>query len=210
MNVVTNDAGRRALVRYCAAAATAALVLASAACSGDTGGSAAGTASPGASVATTTAGSPTSATGGTSPTGGTSSAAQAATSYADAAAPADGQFASSSRNIGCRMTTSLVYCFIFTKNWANPARPASCEGDVYGQELGVSTSGRAETRCDGQPQLDLDMSAAKVSDRVPVLAYGHAYRLGDFRCSSDQTLVRCENTATQHGFTLAKENYTLF
>jgi hypothetical protein len=42
------------------------------------------------------------------------------------------------------------------------------------------------------------------------LAYGGALRAGDFTCRSDSTAMRCENTESGHGFTLAIERYRLF
>jgi hypothetical protein len=43
-----------------------------------------------------------------------------------------------------------------------------------------------------------------------VLAYGHGVRDGQVLCVSQPAALRCEYVATGHGFTLAKEAYTLF
>jgi len=42
------------------------------------------------------------------------------------------------------------------------------------------------------------------------LAYGESVRAGDFTCRSDKAAMRCENTESGHGFTLAIEQYHLF
>lgn len=198
--------GFRAGGRLVLPLALLALVAPLTACTDKTGGTAA-PATSGAAVPAASAGAGGSASAAAGASAGANAAAAA---FPESAPPSDGKFSAPSRNIACEMGAQETYCFILHKNWPDPAKPASCEGDVYGQELGIGGSGTAVNRCDGQPQLGIDMVAGKIKDSVPLLDYGHAFRLGSFRCASEQTLMRCENTATKHGFTMAKEAFTTY
>jgi hypothetical protein len=108
-------------------------------------------------------------------------------------------FITPSKNIGCSMTTVGARCDIGDRSWTAPPKPASCHLD-YGNGVSVSASG-ATVSCAGDTVL-----AATTN----VLAYGHGVSNGQVECVSQTTGVRCEYLATGHGFTLAKEAYTLF
>ena len=104
-----------------------------------------------------------------------------------------------SRNIGCYVGSDVARCDIVSKSWKPPAPPDDCELDFGG---GVSVSQREEgtLTCAGDTVLGADET----------LHYGEAVKVGDFTCDSESAGVRCENTATGHGFTLSREKYTLF
>jgi hypothetical protein len=169
----------------------------------------------GACTATTTTAAPAvtvSASGAPTP-GTTTPSATAPNGTADSTAPAAATpsanivtvtgdtsfFITPSNNIGCAVTTSSARCDIGDRSWTVPPKPASCQLD-YGNGLVVSASGAAVS-CAGDTVLHVTTS---------VLPYGHGVRNGQMQCVSQSTGVRCEDLATGHGFTLAKEAYTLF
>jgi hypothetical protein len=108
-------------------------------------------------------------------------------------------FITPSKNIGCSMTMSGARCDIGDRSWTPPPKPPSCHLD-YGNGVSVSASG-ATVSCAGDTVLYVTTN---------VLAYGHGISNGQVECVSQSTGVRCEYLATGHGFTLAKEAYTLF
>jgi hypothetical protein len=108
-------------------------------------------------------------------------------------------FVTPSGNIGCAATTSGVRCDIGDRSWTAPTKATSCQLD-YGNGVFVGPNGAGMT-CAGDTLLHATTT---------VLAYGHGVRVGQILCVSQSTGVRCEYVPTGHGFTLAKEAYTLF
>lgn len=108
-------------------------------------------------------------------------------------------FVSPSGNIGCYLDKSGARCDIGRKNWEPPPAPADCDLD-WGAGVSVYEAEEASFTCAGDTVL-----GAKEK-----LAYGKSLRAGDFLCSSDSKAMRCENTESGHGFTLAVEQYNLF
>jgi hypothetical protein len=131
------------------------------------------------------------------PTAGTSTAASDTTVVS-----ANTQFITPSRNIRCVFSPDPagVRCDITSgsTSYTAPPKPANCEFD-WGQSFDVNGQGAGHLIC--------------ISDAVPgnrVLEYGHAFKSGSYLCTSTQAALRCENTDTKHGFTLARSRYTLF
>jgi hypothetical protein len=108
-------------------------------------------------------------------------------------------FASPSGNIGCYLTVEGARCDIAKKSWAPPPAPESCTLD-WGFGVAVGKAGEATFTCAGDTVLG-------AQDK---LEYGRSLKAGPIRCDSDSSGMRCENTATGHGFRLAKEQYDLF
>jgi hypothetical protein len=111
----------------------------------------------------------------------------------------DANFVSPSGNIGCYLDKSGARCDIVRKNWEPPPAPGDCDLD-WGTGLSVYRAEKARFTCAGDTVLG-------GKDK---LAYGKSLRAGDFTCSSDSRAMRCENTESGHGFTLAIEQYNLF
>ncbi len=111
----------------------------------------------------------------------------------------DATFVSPSGNIGCYLDRSGARCDIDRKNWQPPPAPDDCELD-WGSGISVHRAEEATFTCAGDTVLG-------GKDK---LAYGTSLRAGDFTCSSDRRAMRCENTESGHGFTLAVEQYDLF
>jgi hypothetical protein len=111
----------------------------------------------------------------------------------------EANFVSPSGNIGCYLTSSSARCDIVRKNWEPPPAPADCDLD-WGSGVSVFEAEEATFTCAGDTVLG-------AKDK---LAYGESLRAGDFTCSSDSKAMRCENTQSGHGFTLAIEQYNLF
>jgi hypothetical protein len=111
----------------------------------------------------------------------------------------EANFVSPSGNIGCYLTESAARCDIVRKNWEPPPAPTDCDLD-WGSGISVSGAEEAAFTCAGDTVLG-------AKDK---LAYGKSLRAGDFTCSSDSKAMRCENTKSGHGFTLAIEQYNLF
>ncbi|AGL20371.1 DUF6636 domain-containing protein [Actinoplanes sp. N902-109] len=122
---------------------------------------------------------------------------QALGDAAPSAAPtlvSEAGFRTPSGNIGCYLTRSQVRCDIAAKAWTPPSRPADCELD-YGSGL---TLGR---------EVSFVCAGDTVLGARQTLSYGSAIQSGDVRCDSGETALRCANVATNHGFTLAREQY---
>lgn len=107
-------------------------------------------------------------------------------------------FVSPSKNIGCSLSETGARCDIGDRTWAPPPKPASCELD-FGQGVTVVGTSPATLTCAGDTVL--------VGDKV--LDYGHLASRGDFECRSATSGMSCRNVKTNHGFSLAKEKYTL-
>lgn len=107
-------------------------------------------------------------------------------------------FVSPSKNIGCSLSESGARCDIGDRTWAPPPKPPTCDVD-FGQGVTVVGTSPATLTCAGDTVL--------VGDKV--LEYGHLATRGDFECRSAQSGMTCRNVKTNHGFSLAKEKYTL-
>ncbi len=149
-----------------------------------------------------------SATSGVAAAGATSAGATTPASSPTAATPSvvietatseTSVFVTPSGNIGCGITATNARCDIGDRSWTAPPKPASCKLD-YGNGVSVDATG-AHVACAGDTLLHVTTT---------VLAYGHGLRNGQFLCVSQPTGVRCDDETTGHGFTLAKEAYTLF
>jgi hypothetical protein len=66
--------------------------------------------------------------------------------------------------------------------------------------VSLRASGRARPNCAGDTVYD---------SRARILAYGQVWRRGGLTCWSRTVGLRCTN-AQRHGFTLARERYTVF
>jgi hypothetical protein len=108
-------------------------------------------------------------------------------------------FITPSKNIGCAVAMTDARCDIGDRSWTTPPKPASCMLD-YGNGMDVNANG-AVVSCEGDTVLN------RTQD---VLQYGYGIRNGQMQCISQSTGVTCEDVATGHGFTLAKEAYTVF
>jgi hypothetical protein len=108
-------------------------------------------------------------------------------------------FVSPSHNIGCVISSQSVRCDIRVHSWQSPPKPKSCELD-YGGGVAVDKSGRAQFLCAGDTTLEAG----------PVLGYGDSVSRGRFRCTSQESGMRCVNKRSGHGFFLAKQSYRLF
>ncbi|MDX6587185.1 MAG: hypothetical protein QOI31_1658 [Solirubrobacterales bacterium] len=106
-------------------------------------------------------------------------------------------FTTPSKNISCAVTEEFVRCDIFEHSYEPPPKPASCEFD-YGSSLSVGVEGPAEFAC-------VSDAVTGSPDTLTVLEYGTQTTVGPFRCESSEAGVRCENTDTGSGFTLARE-----
>jgi len=112
---------------------------------------------------------------------------------------ADAAFETPSRNITCVMSRDSVRCDIARKDWAPPAKPASCTL-AWGNGI-VIENGKAQFTCAG------DTTAGKAT---MILPYGASVRAGHVQCDSNQTALRCEDQRSETGFTLAIARYNLF
>lgn len=108
-------------------------------------------------------------------------------------------FVSPSGNIGCHLDEQGARCDINRRNWKPPPPPEKCDLD-WGSGVNVGPTGEATFTCAGDTVLGA----------TETLAYGSTVRAGDFTCTSDSVAMRCDNTGSGHGFTLAIERYSLF
>lgn len=104
-------------------------------------------------------------------------------------------FSSPSKNIGCEMDQGYVRCDIYEHNWKLAPRPGDCDAD-WGAGTELSTDDEAAT---------VGVCASDAAGGGPVMAYGHALRIGDVQCASYPTGVECVHVGTEHGFFLSRE-----
>jgi hypothetical protein len=111
----------------------------------------------------------------------------------------EANFVSPSGNIGCYVDKNVARCDIVKKSWKPPPAPDDCDLDWAGG-IALSKAEEPEFTCAGDTVLGA----------TETLKYGNAVRAGDFTCGSERTAMRCENTATGHGFALSVEKYDMF
>ena len=109
-------------------------------------------------------------------------------------------FTSPSGNIGCILADGTVRCDVAERDWAPPPRPSDCPDFTdYGQGITLGTTGRASFVCAGDTTLGSG----------PALPYGQFEAGGGVSCSSESSGMRCSNS-DGHGFTISRQDYTLF
>jgi len=183
--------------RLVAATVLAAALTALPACSGNDGNGTTAQKSP--TPAGTSASTPGADGGSSAPT---TPAAPPTTATADpVVVGVDTTFTTPSRNIRCVfLDAHRVRCDIKggITTYTPPPRPTTCEAD-WGTSFEVDGQGAGHLIC-----------FSDAVDDGRVLEYGHALRSGPTLCTSTQAALRCENVDTKHGFTLARDRYTLF
>ncbi|MCU7723714.1 hypothetical protein ODJ79_08320 [Actinoplanes sp. KI2] len=109
-------------------------------------------------------------------------------------------FRTPSKNIICDLGPSEVRCDMIRKSWSPPPKPSSCELDWgFGMHI---TGGKAGFTCAGDSLIG--------ETEAETLEYGHAYRSGSVRCTSESTGLTCLDEKSGRGFTLAVSRYSLF
>jgi hypothetical protein len=108
------------------------------------------------------------------------------------------QFITPSDNIGCLISRMYVRCDIDEHHWRLPPKPADCDSD-WGPG----------TILDARAHVGICASDSAHGGVTRVLAYGHALRLGRYRCDSSETGLRCKNLRTGHGFLISRARYKL-
>ncbi|MCP9272962.1 DUF6636 domain-containing protein [Mycolicibacterium arenosum] len=108
-------------------------------------------------------------------------------------------FTSPTGAIGCVLDDTYVRCDVSEQAWTLPPRPADCEFD-YGQGVSMSAGEPAEVVCAGDT----------TANAGPPLAYGQSVTVGSLSCESAETGVTCRDADSGHGFTVARETYTIF
>ena len=154
-----------------------------------------------------------------------SSTADAATPMSTATdvrtAPDGAAFVSPSGRIACLMDPEFVRCeYAGDKAWTAP-EPDGCEldwgfvfvlhdvaypgcvGDTIRMESAVDSTNVAWRRS-GDPTVTSDNAT------LAALPYGSALTVGSMRCDSATTGVTCRNLSTSHGFSMAREAYSIF
>jgi hypothetical protein len=139
------------------------------------------------------------------------------------ARPLHAGFASPTGHIVCLMGSGSVRCeFHGTKTWSAPW-PDGCELDcdsaleVNDQVVGVCAGdtiiefaqpGQSTTAWwhSGGPTVTI----SDMQMMLAVLPYGSALAVGHMRCDSETTGVTCRNLTTGHGFSMAREAYSIF
>ena len=109
-------------------------------------------------------------------------------------------FTSPSGNIGCILAEGTVRCDVAERDWAPPPRPSDCPDFTdYGQGITLGNTGRASFVCAGDTALGSG----------PALPYGQFEAGGGVSCTSEPSGMRCSNS-DGHGFTISRQDYTLF
>lgn len=121
-----------------------------------------------------------------------------ATASPSAAVPDAIAFTSPTGNIGCQLSGTGARCDVREQSWDLPPAPESCDGD-WGVGMFVDAE-RAGLVC----------ATDTVLGEGEALEYGSSHERGSFRCSSARDGMRCEDTASGRGFTVARAAYTSF
>lgn len=108
-------------------------------------------------------------------------------------------FTSPTGAISCMLDSGYVRCDVQENTWDLPPRPADCEFD-YGQGLSMTAGESPEVVCAG------DTTAGAGAP----LPYGESVTAGPIRCDSARDGVTCRDTASGHGFRVAREGYETF
>jgi hypothetical protein len=107
-------------------------------------------------------------------------------------------FTSPTGNIGCTLSSQGARCDIDSKEWEPPPKPADCQANWgIGVQVGPESAG-------------LVCAADSVLGQGEPLAYGATQQVGPYLCTSSEQGMRCENSETGKGFTLARAAYTTF
>lgn len=158
----------------------------------------------------------------------TTSPAPSVTATAPATGPTDvrkvgdaAAFSSPSGRIICYLGLDAARCdFVGDKAWT-AAKPAGCELDWQSTLVVVNTAGAG---CVGDTVIETavvgsewttwrragDPTVVVYDMTMAVLPYGSALASGVIRCESATSGVTCRNTSTGHGFTMAREAYSIF
>lgn len=101
---------------------------------------------------------------------------------------------------GCRLSRDGARCDLKERTWPTPAAPAECP-----QKWGDAVQIRG-----AEPGPELVCQEESLVGVGVELPYGQRLTRGDFLCSSREAAIRCVNTATQHGFSVSRDDYTPF
>ncbi|SDC64219.1 hypothetical protein SAMN05216410_2085 [Sanguibacter gelidistatuariae] len=147
------------------------------------------------------AGAQSSATPTSTSDGATSDGASPTPSATPLAVGADAkQVASPTGNITCTLSPEGAECAIASLA-TEPAAVDGCEGTV-GYVATLTTSG-VQTPC-------MPEKPGKADAAIPVLAYGDTESVNNFACESTESGMKCSDTNTGKGFTLARAGITRF
>jgi hypothetical protein len=158
------------------------------------------TAAPSAPAATTAPG-PDSPPGATTPTAGSAPRPAGGSGATQTETVESATFTTPSKNIVCHVSADAARCDINDRTWKPPPAAKKCEVD-RGNGVQVEGRGKGGMTCAGDSLFGATVEKT--------LAYGHALTAKQVTCASTQANVRCENSATHHGFTLSRTAYTLF
>ena len=98
--------------------------------------------------------------------------------------------------MGCILDPTYVRCDIPEREWSPLPRPADCKFD-HGQGNNMSVGERPAFNCVGD---------TAVGAGAP-LVYGKSITKGILTCESAEAGITCRDSATGHGFTIAREAY---
>ncbi|MCU1646283.1 MAG: hypothetical protein JWN03_6558 [Nocardia sp.] len=130
--------------------------------------------------------------------------AAATTALALSVAPANAaqldQFVTPSGNIGCLVGPHGAVCEIRDHSYAQPAVPANCHG-AYGDVFSEQDGAFAQINCHTDQPVDFHSR---------VVDYGQQVRQGTLACNVTTRFVECADGSTGHGFTLAREFYSVY
>lgn len=135
---------------------------------------------------------------GSTPAGGQPAPTGSESAPADAEPPPPVTFSSPTGNIGCLLSTQVARCDLAEREWEPPAAPETCT-ETWGQGLTVGDAAAGPT-----------CARSSVLGAEQLLDYGRSVSQGVYTCTSSESGMRCENTATGHGFSVSRQSYTLF
>ena len=110
------------------------------------------------------------------------------------------QVASPTGNITCTVSPEGAECAIASLA-TEPEAVDGCDGSV-GYVVTLTNDG-VQTPC-------VPAVPGKADAAIPVLAYGAAESVNNFQCESTESGMRCSDTNTGQGFTLARAGVTRF
>ncbi len=109
-------------------------------------------------------------------------------------------FRSPSGNISCAATDAGTRCEIADYAYEPPPRPKKCKFD-WGGSVTVGGEFAGQVVC---------VSDSVANPSAPVLDYGQTNTVGNVACESSEAGIRCESSATGHGFFLSIQQVDVF
>jgi hypothetical protein len=119
-------------------------------------------------------------------------------------------FASPTGNLTCALHQKAAECRAQEHSWQAPPEPPYC----YEVDEGLITDpgewGRLTVSGEPDGKANFSCGTDPMDPEDHVLHYGQYVQVGAVRCESRSNGLTCRNSKSSHGFTLSRENVSIF